>query len=68
MIELAKKLSEGINFVRIDFYETDHGIYFGEMTFTPAAGIAVYDPPEWNEKLGDMIKLPKKSEPFNPFK
>ena len=68
MIDLSKKLSESFSFVRVDFYEVNGKIYFGELTFTPAGGIFIHDPPEWNEKLGDMIQLPKKSEPFNPFK
>lgn len=33
MIELCKKLSAGIPHVRVDFYESDGKIYFGELTF-----------------------------------
>lgn len=33
MIEVAKKLSEGFPFVRVDLYFTQNIIYFGEMTF-----------------------------------
>ena len=60
MIDLAKKLSADFKFVRVDFYEIDGRIYFGELTFIPAAGFAFYDPPEWNLRLGDLIKLPPK--------
>lgn len=35
MIEIAEKLSEGFPFVRVDLYEVDGSVYFGEMTFTP---------------------------------
>ena len=39
MICMAEKLGEGIPFVRVDLYLADRKIYFGEMTFTPAAGV-----------------------------
>ena len=58
MIELAEKLSEGINFVRVDLYEVKDTIYFGEMTFTPQSGQATWDPPEYNKIYGDLLVLP----------
>lgn len=39
MIEIANKLAEGFPFVRVDLYEIENHIYFGEMTFTPATGV-----------------------------
>lgn len=60
MKEIAKKLSEGIPFVRVDLYSTVHQPYFGELTFYPASGFGVFTPKEWDEKLGEMINLPKK--------
>lgn len=60
MIELAEKLSENIPFVRIDFYDIDNKkIYFGEMTFYPAAGFGKFEPEEWDYKLGKLIDLTK---------
>ena len=61
MIELAEILSERISFVRIDFYETDYNLYFGEMTFYPGSGIEEFNPDIWDRKLGDLIKLPETS-------
>ncbi len=58
MIELAERLSEGIPFVRVDFYESDGQIYFGEMTFYPGSGFEEFTPEEWDETLGDWIELP----------
>ncbi len=58
MKELAAKLSAPFPFVRVDFYETSSKIYLGEMTFTSHGGYATFDPPEWDEKLGALIKLP----------
>lgn len=58
MIELAEKLSKDIPFVRVDFYDVDGNIYFGEMTFFPASGFGKFIPEEWDEKIGKMLKLP----------
>lgn len=43
MINLAEKLAEGLPFVRIDFYNVDGRIYFGEFTFFPAGGMSHWD-------------------------
>lgn len=57
MSRLARKLSDGIAFVRIDFYEIDGKVFFGEITFFPASGYEIFDPEEWDKKLGEMIDL-----------
>ncbi len=58
MLELARKLSEGITFVRVDFYEIKGKVYFGELTFFPASGMGGFEPMEWDYKFGDLIHLP----------
>ena len=58
MIEICKILSKDIPFVRIDLYEINFKVYFGEITFYPASGVGRFTPNEWNYKLGDLIKLP----------
>ena len=58
MLELARKLSAGIPHVRVDFYNCDGRIYFGEMTFFHYSGMEPFDPPVWDRYLGDMLKLP----------
>lgn len=57
MIELAEVLSKDIPFVRIDFYNINGKIYFGEITFFPAGGLGTFTPREWDIKLGKYIKL-----------
>ena len=59
MLELAKKLSAGIPFVRTDFYIINHQVYFGEMTFFPACGMKPFVPREWDYKFGSYITLPE---------
>ena len=58
MIEVAKKLSKGLPFLRVDLYCINGSIYFGELTFFPFSGYGVFDPPEWNYKMGDLLNLP----------
>lgn len=42
MIKIAEKISKEFPFVRVDLYEINEKIYFGELTFTPAAGFCYY--------------------------
>ena len=58
MKKFATRLSENTFFCRVDFYEVNQQLYFGEITFYPCSGFGSFRPPEWNEKIGDMIKLP----------
>lgn len=60
MKRLASQLSKGIPHVRIDFYEVNDKIYFGEMTFFHWSGLMPYEPEEWDYKIGEWLKLPSK--------
>lgn len=57
MIELSKRLSDNVPFLRVDFYNINGKIYFSELTFSPGAGFTKFDPPEWDEKIGEWIRL-----------
>ncbi len=57
MKEIAAKLSKGIKHVRIDLYELDGQIYFGEYTFFHGGGFQLFHPEKWEKQLGDWIKL-----------
>lgn len=59
MKELARKLSKDIPFLRVDLYEIEGKIYFGELTFYPASGYLPFEPEEYDKFLGDMLELPK---------
>lgn len=58
MLSLASRLSRNIPFVRVDFYNVHGKIYFGEITFFPAAGFGRFTPEEWDEVFGSWITLP----------
>lgn len=57
MVELSQKLAENIPFVRVDWYEINKKIYFGELTFYPGSGMEEFVPEIWDTKLGNMLKL-----------
>ena len=63
MKKLAAKLAEGFAFVRVDFYEIEGKVYFGEMTFTPGAGNFYYKSEGTDEYLGKLLKLPAPTAP-----
>ena len=58
MIELAETISHNTVLSRIDFYEIDGQVYFGEITFYPGSGCSPFTDEKWDYKLGDMIDLP----------
>jgi hypothetical protein len=58
MIELASKLSNGIPHVRVDLYNINGNIYFGEMTFFHWGGMVPFVPEEWDYTFGSWISLP----------
>ena len=62
MKKLASKLSKNTYFSRIDFYEVEDKIYFGEITFFPSSGLVGFQPDEWDRKLGDWLQLPIRGE------
>jgi hypothetical protein len=60
MIDICKKLGEGLPFVRIDFYEINASPVFSEMTLTPAAGFIKHYTQDFLNELGSHIQLPPK--------
>jgi len=57
MITIAEKLSEDFLFVRVDLYNINNSIYFGELTFHPESGFGSFTPFEADYKLGQMLNL-----------
>ena len=57
MVEIARELSRGIDFVRVDLYDVGGKIFFGELTFTSSAGFKVYHNSTLNELRDRMWEL-----------
>lgn len=55
MVELAKELSKGLNFIRVDLYNIDGKIYFGELTFYPDNCNGTMYPSKYEKIYGDML-------------
>lgn len=61
MKHLASELSRGFPEVRVDLYECNGRVYFGELTFFHWSGLMPYEPEEWDYKFGEWIELPEKT-------
>lgn len=57
MLNLSEKLASGIPFVRMDWYEINGELYFGEYTFYPGGGMEEFTPEIWDTKIGNMVDL-----------
>ena len=59
MFRIAEELSKGLPFVRVDLYQSDNQIYFGELTFFPDSGFDKNLLPETDQYFGNLIKIDK---------
>ena len=57
MKQIAAKCSRGMKFVRIDLYEIEGKVYFGEYTFFHGGAFWPMKPEHWEKDLGDLIKI-----------
>jgi len=55
MFEYADKLSQNFSVVRVDLYTTGKKIFFGELTFTPSAGLDTGYTSDGDKTLADKI-------------
>ena len=57
MLELAEKLAEAFDHVRVDFYNLNGKIYFGELTHYTASGMGKFEPISFDFELGQHWKI-----------
>ncbi len=57
MLEISTKLSANLSHIRVDLYNVNGQIYFGELTFYHWSGIVPFNPDIWDYKLGEMLNL-----------
>lgn len=61
MVEIAEVLSKEFPHVRVDFYNLNGKIIFGEMTFFNASGYVMFDPDSFDFEMGDKFLLPERN-------
>lgn len=61
MVAIAEKLAKGLPHIRVDLYDCNGKIYFGELTFFDGSGFDRIEPEEWEYRIGDMIELPPRN-------
>lgn len=57
MIAIAKKLSADFKFVRVDLYDINGRVYFGELTFSPTNGVFSHYSQEFLDEMGERLKI-----------
>ncbi len=57
MVEIAELLAKPFSFVRVDLYNINGVIYFGEMTFTPAKGTLILDDDNADYEISKWLKI-----------
>ena len=57
MIEISKTLSADFDFVRVDLYEINGKVYFGELTFSPATGVLEYYNDRFIVEKGKLLHI-----------
>ena len=65
MIDLSRKIAKNFLFVRIDFYQINNKVYFGEITFYPASGFGKFTSDEYDYEIGKYLILPLKNDNKN---
>lgn len=57
MLEIGRKVASDFPYVRVDFFDVDGKLYYGEITLHHGGGAYVISPEEWDEKWGRSIRL-----------
>lgn len=57
MLKIATLLSQGYEFLRVDLYEVDGRVYFGELTFNHGNGVEPFRPDEFDFTLGNDLTI-----------
>lgn len=57
MKEIGSKIAERFKYVRVDFYDVDGKLYFGEITLHHGGGFDVFTPEKYDTIYGEMLQL-----------
>lgn len=58
MIRQSELMAEGTHYLRVDFYDINGKLYFGEATFFTWSGFIKFNPPEYDNVLGSQLRIP----------
>ena len=56
-VDIAETIASDFDFIRVDLYLLDDGIYFGELTNTPSAGHSLFKPRSFDFEVGSKLQL-----------
>lgn len=62
ILKYSRKISKGFAHVRVDFFNPNNNLIFGEMTFTSSAGFGKFSSYDFAKMMGDLIELPINKE------
>lgn len=62
MVEVCRKLSKDIPFLRVDLYEINGQVYFSELTFSPCSGLMPFKEQRHDLEMGKMLNLPMRQK------
>lgn len=57
MAEIGADIAKDFAYVRVDFYDVDGKLYYGEITLHHGSGYDTFVPESWDKYYGDMLKL-----------
>ena len=57
MLDYARRLSEDFRHARVDFYNIEGNIYFGEITFFSWSGYTEFKPDSFDKVLGKKFRI-----------
>lgn len=57
MLQVARSLARPFPYVRVDLYEVDQKVYFGELTFYPGRGVERFRPRRFDQDFGQWLEV-----------
>ena len=57
MKQLASEIAKDFKYVRVDFYDVDGALFFGEITLHHGSGFDVFVPKDYDEYYGKLLQL-----------
>lgn len=57
MVTIAERLSKDLKFLRVDLYNVNGNLYFGELTFYPSSGFGKFTSDDWDLRLGKFLTV-----------